>query len=92
MANLNHGGDAVERQLIDIFVDGITNDLFKMKILRDQPHKLQGTIAIATDEQNPRGRVQMSHSQAQSSRPEPMEVDHSRGQTFRGQISISTIE
>ena len=32
MANLNHGGDAVERQLIDIFVDGITNDSFKMKI------------------------------------------------------------
>ena len=25
----------------------------------------------------------MSHSQAQSSRPEPMEVDHSRGQKFR---------
>ena len=26
-----------ERQLIDIFVDGLTNDQLKMKILRDQP-------------------------------------------------------
>ena len=30
----NQGGDAVERQLIDIFVDGLTNDQLKMKILR----------------------------------------------------------
>ena len=27
----NQGGDAVERQLIDIFVDGLTNDKLKMK-------------------------------------------------------------
>ena len=85
MAYLNQGGDAVECQLIDIFVDGITNDSLKMKILRDQQHTLQGAIAIATNEQNLRVRVQMSHSHAQSSHPEPMEVDHSRGQKFRGQ-------
>ena len=85
MAYLNQGGDAVERQLIDIFVDGITNDSLKMKILRDQQHTLQGAIAIATNEQNLRVRVQMSHSHAQSSCPEPMEVDHSRGQKFSGQ-------
>ena len=83
MAYLNQGGDAVERQLMDIFVDGITNDLLKMKILRDKQHTLQGAIAIATNEQNLRVRVQISHSYAQSSRPEPMEVDHSRGQKSR---------
>ena len=32
----NQGGDSVERQLIDIFVDGMTNDQLKMKILRDR--------------------------------------------------------
>ena len=85
MAYLNQGGDAVERQLIDIFVDGITNDPLKMKILRDQPHHLQGAIAIATNKQNLRVRVQMTHSHAQSIHHEPMEVDHSRGQRFRGQ-------
>ena len=35
MAYLNQGGDTVECQLTDIFVDGITNDLLKMKTLRD---------------------------------------------------------
>ena len=85
MAYLNQGGDAVKRQLIDIFVDGITNDSLKMKILRDQLHTLQGAIAIATNEQNLRVRVQISHSHAQSSQPEPMEVDLSRGQKFRCQ-------
>ena len=35
MAYLNQGGNAVERQLIDIFVDGITHDSLKMKMLRD---------------------------------------------------------
>ena len=37
----NQGGNAVERQLIDIFVDGLTNNQLKMKILREQPNKGQ---------------------------------------------------
>lgn len=80
----NQGGDAVERQLIDIFVDGIIYDNLKMKILRDQPDTLQGAIAIATNEQNLRTRVQMSHGSAQR-KETPMEVDHSRGQKFKFQ-------
>ena len=43
--------------VIYIFVDGITNDQLKMKILRDLPHTLQGAIAIATIKQNWRVRV-----------------------------------
>lgn len=89
----NQGGQAVERQLIDIFVDGLTNDQLKLKILRDQPGTLQGAIGIATNEQNLRARVQLSHSHStQSNIPQhsrdthtPMEVDHSRGQRFRYQ-------
>ena len=33
----NRRGHRIERQLIDIFVDGLLNDQLKMKILRDQP-------------------------------------------------------
>ena len=51
----NQGGDAVERQLIDIFVDGLTNDQLKMKIFREQPNTLQRAVATATNEQNLRG-------------------------------------
>ena len=77
----NQGGDAVERQLIDIFVDGLTNDQFKMKILREQPNTLQGAVATATNEQNLRARVQMSHQGPNT--PTSMEVDHSRGQQYK---------
>ena len=38
--------------LKDIFVDGLTNDQLKMKILREQPNTLQGAVATATNEQN----------------------------------------
>ena len=48
----NQGGDAVERQLTDIFVDGLINDQLKMKILREQPNTLQGAVTTATNEQN----------------------------------------
>ena len=48
----NQGGEAIERQLIDIFVDGLTNDQLKLKILRDHPDTLQAAIGVATNEQN----------------------------------------
>ena len=77
----NQGGNAVERQLIDIFVDGLQNDQLKMKILRDLPDTLQGAVVIATTEQNLKNRVQLSHNTTQ--KETPMEIDHSRGQKFR---------
>ena len=88
----NEGGDPIERQLIDIFVDGLNNDQLKMKILRDQPATLQGAVAVATHEQNLRTRVQMSHHSGYTSnhaqntphaQHTPMEVDHSRGQRLK---------
>ena len=84
----NQGGDAVERQLIDIFVDGLTNDQLKLKILRDHPDTLQAAIGLATNEQNLRARVNMSHTKSTF---EPMEVDHSRGQRFRARRSFNKI-
>ena len=71
----NQGGDAVERQLIDIFVDGMTNDQLKMKMLRDRPDNLQAAIGIATNEKNLRARVNMSHTT--KAVHEPMEVKDS---------------
>ena len=82
LAYNNQVGNAVERQLIDIFVDGLQNDQLKMKILRDLPDTLQGAVVIATTEQNLRNRVQLSHSNT-TQKDTPMEIDHSRGQKFR---------
>ena len=48
-AFIGQGGDVVERQLIDTFVDGLVgNDALKMKILRDNPDTLQVAITNAT--------------------------------------------
>ena len=80
----NQGRDAIERQLTDIFVDGLLKDQLNMTILRNQPDTLQGAIAVATNEHSLRARVQMSHhSQASNNNHTPMEVDHSSGQRFK---------
>ena len=78
----NQGGNVVERQLIDIFVDGLITDQLKMKILRDQPDTLQGAVATCTNEQNLQTRVQVARHGSYSTHT-PMEVDHSRGQRYK---------
>ena len=96
----NQGGDPIERQLIDIFVDGLNNDQLKMKILRDQPATLQGAVAVATNEQNLRACVQMSHHSGYTSnhaqntphaQRTPMEVDHSRGQRIKARPKFNWV-
>ena len=81
-AFLGQGGDAIERQLIDTFVDGLTNERLKMTILRKKPDNLQDAIAIATNEQNLWARVHLSgsvpYTQKSDKRGTPMEVDHYR--------------
>ena len=72
----------MEKQLIDIFVDGLTNDQLKMKILREKPDTLQGAMATCTKEQNLRTKVQMSHHGSNSTHT-PMEFDHYRGQRYK---------
>ena len=63
-AFLGQGGDVVEPQLIDTFVDGLVgNDALKMKILCDNPDTLLGAIAIATKEQNLRARANLTLSE-----------------------------
>ena len=82
-AYLGQGGDVVEQQLIDTFVDSLVgNDALKMKILRNNPDTLQGAIAFATKEQNLRARANLSplyHSPYKLDRKEePIEIDHYR--------------
>ena len=80
----NQGGNAAEKNLIDIFVDGLLRDHLKMIILRDQPVTLQAAIAVAVNEQNFRNRVKIASGGSQY---EPMEVDLSRGQRFKKRIN-----
>ena len=81
-AFLGQGGDAIERQLIDKFVDGLTNESLKITILRKKPDNLQDAIAIATNEQNLWARVHLSgsipYTQKSDVRGTPMEVHHYR--------------
>ena len=78
-AFLGQAGDMVEQQLIETFVDGISNDQLKLKILRDRPNMLQGAISLVTNEQNLWARVALSH---QVRNEHPMEVDHSHNKRF----------
>ena len=81
-AFLGQGGDAIERQLIDTFVDGLTNEGLKMTILRKRKKhdNLQEAISTATNEQNLWARVHLSgtnqSTQKSDVRGTPMEVDH----------------
>ena len=78
-AFIGQGGNVIERQLIDTFVEGLISDQLKLKILRDNPDTLQGAIGIATNEQNLRARVGLTHTGRHET---PMEVDHSRNRNY----------
>ena len=42
----NSGGPEIERQLNDIFVDGLVDEILKLKVLRDIPNNLQRATTI----------------------------------------------
>ncbi len=63
------GGLAMERQLIDTFVDGLTNDQSKMKVLRSNPVSLQDAVDLITAEENLRARIALTNH-ARNSRPD----------------------
>lgn len=52
-------GPAIQRQQIDIFVDGLTEDHMKLKVLRENPTTLDAAITCATNEQNLRKRFNL---------------------------------
>ena len=52
-------GAAVQRQQIDIFVDGLQEDQLKLKVLRANPQTLDAAVTTATNEQNLRKRFSL---------------------------------
>ena len=73
---------AADEQLVGFFVDGLSQDYMKMKVMRDNPATLQAAIAVANAEQNLRRRFDLrSGNQSQNFRDtaaEPMEIGHAR--------------
>ena len=45
----NQQGPAVQRQLIDIFVDGLLEDQLKLKVFRENPNTLEAAVTAATN-------------------------------------------
>ena len=75
--------DAVQKQLVGYFIDGLYQDNMKLKIMRDNPHTLNAAVTVASREQNLQKRFQLRLGQtksesAESNSPTPMEVDHTR--------------
>ena len=74
----NQQGPAIQRQLIDIFLDGLSEDYLKMKILRDNPNNLDAAIIAATNDQNVRTRFSLKTHHPVMSQEEPMDISHYR--------------
>ena len=77
-------GDFIERQLIEIFVDGLLSEQLKLTILRKSPGTLQEAMNIAVTENNLRQRIGTSRGPVVpkariEDKYEPMEIDHFRG-------------
>ena len=68
---------AIERQLVGFFIDGLVYDYLKMKVMRENPDRLQAAVHIAMNEQNLRRKFNL-----RTGRDDPvtemMEVDHAR--------------
>ena len=73
-------GAAVQRQQIDIFVDGLQEDQLKLKVLRANPQTLDAAVTTATNEQNLRKRFSLRtrHQYVPAEDDDRMEVDHYR--------------
>ena len=89
-AFVGQAGAAIDQQLVGFFIDGLTYDYMKMKVMRDNPATLQDAITVATNEQNLRKRFDLRSGNRSSMDkgsaidnfgPESMEVDHFRRQT-----------
>lgn len=80
----------VEHQLINIFIDGISQPYVKMRILRDDPRTFEQAVESAIrevnirkrfsfrEESNTRPQREVQNFQNRNGQVTPMEVDHSR--------------
>ena len=67
---------AIERQLVGFFIEGLAFDYLKMKVMRENPDRLQAAVHIAMTEQNLRRKFNLRTGR--EDRAEPMEVDQAR--------------
>ena len=82
------GVEAVERQIVGFFVDGLSADYLKMKILRQNPATLEAAVTVAMEEQNLRTRFDLRLNSGNATKVlkeeefgrghEPMEIGHYR--------------
>lgn len=71
----------VEMQIVGFFIDGLTQDFLRLRLMRENPNTLQAAVRIATTEQNLRKRFNLRtgrRTDMDSRRVEPMEIDHIR--------------
>ncbi|CAC5378378.1 unnamed protein product [Mytilus coruscus] len=74
------------KQLVNFFINGLSLDYLKMKIMRPNSDTFQGAVAVAMTEQNLRKRFELRrgtperssnrHFEGQGAGEEAMEVDH----------------
>ncbi|CAG2243486.1 unnamed protein product [Mytilus edulis] len=78
----------IQKQLVNFFINGLSLDYLKMKIMRSNSDPFQGDVAVAMTEQNLRKRFELRrgtpersnnrHFDGQGAGEESMEVDHYR--------------
>ena len=56
--------DQIQKQLVDIFVNGLTNDQLRLTILRKNPESLRRAVDIATTEFNLKYRIAVASGQS----------------------------
>lgn len=69
--------NAIKRQLVGFFIDGLAFDYLKMKVMRENPDRLQAAVHIAMSEQNLRKRFNLRTGRDERN-VEPMGVAHAR--------------
>ena len=84
------GTDAqtIERQLVGFFVDGLSQDYLKMKLLRENPNTFNAAVNSAMQEQNLRKRFNLRTGAPRETHVrdernlEPMEINHLRPRSY----------
>lgn len=86
----------IQRQIVDIFIDGLLDNQIARKVLREGPQTVIAAVKIAVDEQNltkkfnlrnrgykPVPRTRSDRPQFEQRHETPMEVDTFRGQCYK---------
>lgn len=74
---------AVERQIIGFFIDGLSHDYLKLKVMRENPVNFAAAVTSAMNEQNLRSRFDLRTGKNYTSdgyehEHEKMDIDHIR--------------